>query len=196
MKKMVFIIALMGVFAAHAANNAPPIASTCLACHGVTGNTNNPLWPNLAGQHSRYTMKQLQDFKKGTQRKNALMQAIVTPLSNADMQELAKFYAKMPVAIAYTPKQYLNRGEQLYRGGDLTKHISACIACHGPQGEGYADAGFPRLSGQHAAYTIEQLHAFKNKTRHNDLNGIMRDISKRMNDDDIKAVAWYIQGLH
>lgn len=199
MKKMLFIMAFMAALAAQAANNTqkmPPTASVCIACHGVDGNSHNPLWPNLAGQHARYTLKQLHNFKKGKSRNNPVMQAMVSTLTNAEMQELAAFYENQPVAIAYTPKKYLRRGEQLYRGGDLNKHISACMACHGPRGEGYATAGFPRLAGQHAKYTIAQLRAFKHKTRHNDLNGIMRSISKRMNNDDIKAIAWYIQGLH
>lgn len=199
MKKMLFIMAFIAAFAIQAANNTqkmPPIASTCIACHGANGNSDNPLWPNLAGQNRRYTFKQLHNFKKGKTRNNPVMQAMVSALTDAEMQELAAFYESQPVAIAYTPQKYLRRGEQLYRGGDLNKHISACMACHGPKGEGYATAGFPRLAGQHAKYTIAQLRAFKHKIRHNDLNGIMRSISKRMNNDDIKAVAWYIQGLH
>lgn len=199
MKIMVFIVALSGCIAIHAADNAntaPEKAALCMACHGPQGNSTNPDWPNIAGQHSTYLNKQLQDFKQGKSRTAPTMAAIVANLSNEDMAELANYYAKLPVAEASVPEKYLKRGEELYRGGDLNKHITACIACHGPKGTGNAEAGFPLLSGQHAPYTILQLQAFKDKTRHNDLNGIMHDISSRMDPDDMQAVAWYIQGLY
>ena len=76
------------------------------------------------------------------------------------------------------------------------KRITACIACHGPQGTGNAQAGFPVLSGQHAAYTVLQLVAFKDGKRKNDLNHIMQDISNRMSKEDMEAVAHYIEALH
>ena len=84
----------------------------------------------------------------------------------------------------------------MYRGGDFNKHITACIACHGPKGTGNAQAGFPSISGQHAAYTIQQLQDFKEGKRKNDLNSIMRDISARMSIEDMEAVANYIAGLY
>lgn len=199
MKIMVFIVALSTSIAIHAANNAnkmPEKAALCSACHGPNGNSTNPVWPNIAGQHSSYLDKQLHDYKQGTTRKDPTMAAIVANLSDMDMSELARYYSTQPIMESSVPEKYLKRGEQLYRGGDFDKHITACIACHGPRGTGNAEAGFPLLSGQHAPYTILQLEAFKNKTRQNDLNAIMRDISSKMDPEDMKAVAWYIQGLY
>lgn len=168
----------------------------CVACHGEQGKSANPEWPNLAGQHEGYLLKQLQDYKQGHLRQDPSMQAVVANLNEADMAALAAFYANKPLAQGVTPEEYLKRGEQLYRGGDFKKHITACIACHGPRGTGNAEANFPVLSGQHAAYTLLQLQKFKDKKRANDLNAIMRDISARMSLEDMKAVANYIQGLH
>lgn len=199
MKKMVFVVGLLVSLTMQAADNAntvPEKIQLCVACHGPDGNSSNPLWPNIAGQHSGYLKKQLYDFKLGKSRNAPTMSAIVSTLTDQDITELAAYYAKQPLAEGRVPKKYLSRGEQLYRGGDTDKHISACIACHGPRGTGNAQAGFPLLSGQHALYTIQQLQAFRDKNRQNDLNEIMRDISVRMNDDDMKAVAYYIQGLH
>lgn len=199
MKKLVFIIALFNLIVLHAATKAVPMpekASMCVACHGPMGNSSNPQWPNIAGQHALYLLKQLHNFKELKGRNAPTMTAIVATLSNEDMVNLANYYAEQPLAKGSVPKQYLSRGESLYRGGDFDKHITACIACHGPKGTGNEEAGFPVLSGQHALYTIEQLQAFKNKKRSNDINGIMQDISKRMDDDDMKAVAYYIQGLY
>lgn len=199
MKIMVLIVALSGAIAVHAAdttNTVPEKAALCMACHGPQGNSSNPDWPNIAGQHSGYLSKQLHDFKQGKKRTAPTMAAIVAGLNDKDIAELANYYAKLPLAEGSVPEKYLQRGEQLYRGGDSSKHITACIACHGPKGTGNAEAGFPSLSGQHAPYTILQLQAFKDKTRQNDLNGIMHDISSRMDPDDMTAVAWYIQGLY
>lgn len=169
---------------------------TCLSCHGVEGVSLNPLWPNLGGQHQAYLLKQLEDMKTGHTRNVPVMRAMLTPLTQSDLVALSDYYGSQAVSIGVVPKQYLKRGEQLYRGGDLDKHIPACIACHGPGGEGNGQAGFPMLSGQQAAYTIQQLHAFHSSERKNDLNAIMRDISSRMDDADMQAVAYYMQGLY
>lgn len=109
---------------------------------------------------------------------------------------MAVYYAKMSLAQGRTPEQFLKHGEQIYRGGDFAKGITACITCHGPKGTGNIQAGFPMLSGQHAAYTLQQLKAFKDGQRKNDLNHIMQDISARMSQDDMEAVAHYIEDLH
>lgn len=197
---MVFIIALLCAITAQAAENpvvtqSDPTAQ-CVACHGSKGISTNPEWPNIAGQHSNYLLKQLYDFKQGKTRNAAMMTAMVANLSDDNMAELAKFYASQPLAEGSTPEKYLKRGEQLYRGGDYKKQITACIACHGPKGTGNAQAGFPVISGQNAPYLIQQLQAFKYKKRSNDMNAIMRDISSRMTKEDMEAVSYYIQGLY
>ncbi|WP_419419894.1 c-type cytochrome [Legionella sp. D16C41] len=199
MKKILFAIALTTTFAVQAADNTlavPAKAATCVACHGPEGNSTNPLWPNIAGQHALYLEKQLYDFKKVTTRNVPVMTTIAATLTDADIKELSAYYAKLPLAQNTTPQKFVKRGEAIYRGGDLSKHITACIACHGPRGTGNNQAGFPVLSGQHAQYTISQLQAFQQKKRSNDLNEIMRDISHRMSPEDMEAVAYYIQGLH
>lgn len=174
----------------------PEKAALCTACHGIQGISLNPEWPNIAGQHSSYLKKQLLDYKEGKTRTAPTMRAIVAGLTEKDIQELSLYYASLPVATGTVPEKYLKRGEALYRGGDLDKHIAACIACHGPNGHGNKEAGFPLLSGQHASYLRLQLDAFKNKTRSNDYNAIMRDISIRMDKEDMEAVAFYMQGLY
>lgn len=170
-------------------------SAMCAGCHGAQGNSMNAEWPNLAGQHADYLAKQLHDYKNAKTRNAPMMTPMVTSLTDQDITDIAAFYASLPRAQGTTPEKYLDRGEKLYRSGDLSKHITACIACHGPQGSGNAQAGFPALSGQQPAYTVQQLEAFKNKTRINDLNSIMRDISSRMSHEDMEAVAHYLHGL-
>lgn len=103
--------------------------------------------------------------------------------------------AETPVmGTTVTPSVHL--GEQIYRGGNSATGLPACIACHGPQGLGNASAGFPRLSGQHADYTVKQLRAFKEGTRTNDMNHIMQDIAQHLSQDEMLAVARYLEDLH
>ena len=198
MKKIVFFLALFNAWATFAVGvyqAGQEKSITCAACHGATGVSINPIWPSLAGQHPGYLIKQLNDFKQ-KKRNNPLMSPMAINLSEQDMEDLAIFYAKQPIPQGKTAKKYLARGEQLYRGGDFSKHITACIACHGPKGTGNAQAGFPVVSGQQAAYTILQLEAFKSGQRSNDLNSIMHDISGRMSKEDMEAVANYMAGLY
>lgn len=199
MKVVVFFLTLCTSFIACAAGDyrAGEVKSTvCAACHGAKGVSVHSEWPSLAGQHASYTVKQLENFKSQKGRAPGVMAAMVAELSAQDIEDLAAFYANQPLPDGTTPIKYLQRGEILYRGGDFDKHITACIACHGPKGTGNGQAGFPVLSGQNAKYTIQQLQQFKNHQRQNDLNAIMQSICSRMEPDDIEAVAHYVAGLH
>lgn len=167
----------------------------CAACHGQQGISPNPEWPNLAGQHAGYLRKQLIDYKSGKTRNAVIMTGIAASLGKDDIHKLAKYYASLPRTKGKTSQKYQALGEKIYRSGDFDKKITACIACHGPKGTGNDEAGFPVLSGQQAHYLIQQLQAFKDKTRRNDLNHIMQDISGRMSQGDMRAVAYYMQGL-
>ncbi len=173
-------------------------ATTCMACHGPQGISANPEWPNLAGQNTTYLRKQLLDLQKGTDRSNPLMSGVLAALTPEDIDDLAAYYAKMTPAAGTSGQneQQLKRGEQLYRLGDSEFHITACSACHGPTGSGNDAAGFPALSGQHAQYTLLQLHAFKEGKRSNDLNQIMHYVCKSMDKKDMEAVALYIEHLN
>jgi cytochrome c553 len=174
-------------------------AITCAACHGADGNTPpNPVWPKLGGQSAEYLSKELLDFQLAAKggRNNPVMVALVAGLSKTDIAELAAYYASVPLTIGAAKPELVNMGQQLYRGGDLSKGIPACAACHAPDGLGNAPAAFPVLSGQNADYISEQLKAFRAGTRANDLNHMMRDIAAKMSDSEITAVASYISGLH
>lgn len=168
---------------------------TCQACHGVDGNSANPLWPKLAGQHADYLAVQLADFKTG-KRKDATMGAMVAALNTADMQNLAAYYAGQAIKPGAVNPGLLASGEKLYRGGNSKSGVAACIACHGPKGAGNPAAKFPVLGGQHAAYVEKALKDFRSGTRTNDVNGMMRDVAARMTDAEIKAVSSYVSGLH
>ena len=149
----------------------------------------------LAGQHAEYTVKQLHDFKSGA-RKDPQMTPMAMPLTDADIVDIAAYYAAQPVKPAYARPESVELGERLYRAGNPRTGLSACMACHGPDGAGNPAAKYPRLAGQHADYTATQLQAYKSETRDNDMNSAMRSVAGKMTNEEIRAVADYVQGLH
>lgn len=169
---------------------------TCAACHGADGNSVNPAWPSIAGQHATYLVDQLRAFKQGS-RNNVLMNAQAMALSDEDMANLAVYFSEQPAAPrAVSDASLVSKGEAIYRGGDKDGGTPACLACHGPTGAGNPAASSPSLSGQHSVYTAAQLRLYASGERKSDgSTKVMRDIAGTLNDDQIQAVASYLQGL-
>lgn len=171
----------------------------CVACHAGDGNSTLPANPKLAGQFPEYLHKQLINFKpqgdKKAERENPVMAGMVANLSDADMRNVAAYYAaqKLKPEVAQS-KELAAQGQKIYRGGILASGVAACTGCHGPDGTGIPSQ-YPRISGQFAAYIEAQLKAFKSGARANDPNGMMRGVSARMSDAEIKAVSEYAAGL-
>jgi cytochrome c553 len=170
-------------------------SATCAACHGPEGNSTNPVWPNLAGQHPGYLVKQLQEFRTG-RRVDPAMSPMAAPLSDEDIADIAAFYASQKVRLSAADPSQVRLGERLYRGGNAESGVAACMACHGPGGAGNPPARFPALSGQHPAYVVKSLQDYRSGARQNDPNGMMRNIAERLTDHEIRAVAEYVSGLH
>jgi cytochrome c553 len=182
-------------FAAGSAEAGQAKAATCSACHGMDGNSLNPEWPSLAGQHQSYIVKSLQLFKSGA-RQNVLMGGMAMPLTDDDIEDLAAYYSAQELTGRVADPALVSAGERLYRGGNKETSVPACLACHGPTGQGNPAAGWPSLAGQHAAYSAAQLTAYRAKQRATDGDTqMMRNVSAMLTDDEIKAVASYIQGL-
>ncbi len=164
----------------------------CAACHGADGNSGSPENPKLAGQHPDYLAKQLAEFKSG-KRANAIMSGMSAALSDEDMKNIAAWLAtQKPKAGFAKDKETIALGERIYRGGIADRQIAACAGCHSPTGAGIP-AQYPRLSGQHAQYSVAQLTAFRDGVRKNNLQ--MSQIAAKLNDREIKAVADYMAGL-
>jgi len=170
-------------------------SATCMACHGMDGNSANPEWPALAGQHSSYIVKQLKHFKAG-ERQNALMAPMAMILADQDMEDLAAYFSSQKLlATGETEPSKLQLGQKIYRAGIASKGVPACSGCHGPSGSGIAGAAFPRIGGQHAVYAALQLRNYKSGARATDPNSMMRTITSRLTDEEIDAVASYLQGM-
>jgi len=167
-------------------------ATVCVACHtndGTRGLSANPI---LQGQHAEYLVKQLTEFKAG-KRKNAVMNGMAAPLSDADIKNVAAFYAsKQAKPGAAKDKDTVLLGEKIYRGGIADKQVPACAGCHSPNGAGMP-AQYPRLGGQHAEYVESQMTSFRAGTRDNSAQ--MMTIAAKLSDKEIKAVSDYVAGL-
>jgi cytochrome c553 len=177
-----------------------PIASTvCAACHGPDGNSPTPVNPKLAGQNADYLFKQMKNFKaadgKQPERNNAVMNGMIAPYTEEQMRDFAAYFASQPQKgeIAKN-RETIELGQKLYRAGDIAKGLPACAACHGPAGGGIP-AQYPRIGGQYAEYIETQLKSFRDSTRANDPNKMMRMVAIKMTDAEIKAISDYVAGL-
>lgn len=171
-------------------------SAVCAACHGADGNSINPIWPSLAGQHTRYIVNQLNAYKNG-ERVDAGMRGFAATLSDADMLDVAAYFASQQATPRGADPAQVGLGQQIYRGGVPERGVPACIACHGPAGNGNPLAAFPRVSNQHATYLATTLRAYAAGERRSDgqLNQMMRNVAESLLDEEIEALASYMQGL-
>ena len=203
--KSLYVVALAALFASSVmadeatgpakpdvAKGATISASVCAACHTADGSRGIPTNPILQGQQADYIVKQLTEFKSG-KRDNAIMKPMASMLSEADMRNVAAFYAskaakpgkdKNPATVAL--------GEKIWRGGIAAKQVPACAGCHGPTGAGIPSQ-YARLGGQHAEYVGAELGLFRSGKRDNSPQ--MSAIAARLSDAEIAAVSDYAEGL-
>jgi cytochrome c553 len=170
-------------------------SAVCAACHLADGNSVNPLWPKLAGQHEDYIVKQLKEFKS-TARKDPIMMGQVAALTEEDMDNLAAYFSSQTLKVGVADHVLIEAGKLIYTTGNAKTGLAACASCHEPNGVGNPAANFPAIAGQHTVYAEKQLKAFRDGSRANDTGAMMQDIAGKMSDDEIKAVSSYIQGLH
>jgi cytochrome c553 len=167
-------------------------AAACVACHGPGGNSLSPTFPKLAGQGAPYIVKQLGKFKSG-ERVNPVMQPQAANLSDQDMQDLAAYFSTQKPSMGAASPDLVAAGEKIYRAGLKDEAVPACMGCHGPKGDGNAAAAYPRIGGQQAAYVEAQLQAYRAGTRKAPM---MSKIVAHLNDEQIRALASYVSGLH
>ncbi len=172
-------------------------AAVCGACHGIDGNSSNPQYPKLAGQGEAYIAHQLASFKAG-KRQNPIMLGMATPLSPQDMQNVGAYFATKTSLPGVADQAMVDHGQTLFREGDATRGIPACMACHSMDGRGNPGAMYPQLAGQHAQYIQATLKAWHDGTvwgtdAHSQ---IMPAIAQKLDANDIAALASYVEGLH
>ena len=177
------------------AQGAPPLTVTaCAPCHGAGGAQAAPNFPKLDGQHAVYLEKQLREYKSG-KRKTQIMAPIIAALKKQQISEMAAHFATQKSASAGAQNSQLaDAGKKLYEEGNRATGVPGCVGCHLPDGAGHE--GYPRLAGQPPGYIVQQLTEFKSGARSNDRAHVMRAVAGRLTDDEIKAVAEYLAGLH
>lgn len=187
-------------------------AGACAACHGLDGNPTDPQYPRLAGMPERYIAQQLQMFKDGERSGGmaAVMQPFAAALSAQDMRDIGAYFARQTAGAGvaddsliasgpYKGLKFYQPGERIYRGGIAARGVPACMACHGPAGEGNPGPAYPALHGQQSAYVVRRLQEYqagttnaKDPTHFN----LMAAIAKPLTDEEIQSLASYVQGLH
>ena len=165
------------------------LALRCTMCHGARGmslaNT-----PNLAGQDPIAIYKQLADFQTGA-RKSAIMAPVAVGLSDADMRDLAAYYAYLP-RVAAEASGPAGEPPRIVANGAPMRSIAPCGACHGTL-DSKAGAGW--LAGQPVVYLRAMLDAFASGTRHNDIGEQMRNVARGLTHEEIGAAAEYYAKL-
>lgn len=188
-------LALLGAAGGTAPAAAHELARTvCAACHGADGNSVAPTFPRLAGLQPEYIAKQLQDYLAG-KRKSDVMAPMLVQVNAADIPALAAYFAGLKPGPGTKPadEKLAAAGKALYEDGNTATGVPACAGCH--QEGGVGNERYPRIAGQHGAYTTAQMTAFKTGARTNDRARVMRAVAERLSEQEIAALAEYLAGL-
>lgn len=168
----------------------PIVEQVCAGCHGIDGNSVIPTIPKLAGRHPDYLIKELKDFMAG-KRKSDAMGAIAPTIDAGDLKGIAAYFGKQkPTSEKMTDPAAAALGEKIFLDGDEDRGVPACAGCHEQDGSG--GKRFPRLAGQHRAYLVDQMLKFKTDVHSYVGARFMREVTKRLTDTEINAVAEYL----
>lgn len=173
-------------------------AAVCAACHGIDGNSTVAMWPKIAGQHEAYLDRHITLIRDGG-RPVPEMMGIVANLSDQDIADLSAYYASQAISAGAASEALVSAGAAVYRAGNAETGVPACMACHGPAGEGNAQAGYPALAGQHATYTASMLSKYRDGASWGEDDAgskVMSGVAQNLSEDEIQAVASYIEGLY
>ena len=168
--------------------------TTCADCHGVSGRSISPTFPNLAGQTAPYLQAQLHAFRDQTRADPdalAYMWGMASQLSDATIEAISTYYAAQAPSPAKTGDlKLVTRGKQIFEEGVPAQGVPACASCHGPEARG--NNIFPQLAGQHADYLVRQALAIQRALR---AAPVMHDVIKDLSQDQMRAVATYLESL-
>jgi cytochrome c553 len=169
----------------------------CSNCHGMTGSSVSPNFPNLAGQTEPYFVAQLNGFRSHGRRDPAgfeYMWGLSRSLTDKQIEGLAAYYAAQSPAPERIEgdRSRFEAGKTIFASGVADKGVPACSTCHGAEGKG--NATFPRLAGQHADYLVKQLVVFQ-RTDERPEGSIMKTVAHELTEQNIRDVAVYLQAL-
>ena len=181
---------------AQPAPTTPHDAALCITCHGAHGEGAPTGAPRLAGQNAAYMSHALSMFKAKT-RASPIMQPVAQTLTDAQISELANYFAKQTAPLAdappAVPAQLLLAGKQLAEAG--VANVAACFSCHGAHGKGNG-ARFPSIAGQPAQFVTDRLHEFQGRARAKAPQpGTMTAVAATLDESQIQASAAYLSRL-
>ena len=173
--------------------HAQRIAVTvCGTCHGPQGNSTQPKFPRLAGQHANYLANQLKAFRsqsRGDPDALGYMWGMAAELDDDTIAALAAYYAaQKPEAGPRADQAAVSRGREIYEKGITAEGVPACSSCHGADAHGTQD--YPRLAGQHEQYVLKQLGSFQSNMRN---VAIMHGVALNLRSPEMQSVAAYLQ---
>jgi len=172
-------------------------SSTCAMCHGPGGNSTDPQYPKLAGQHANYIAYQLKSFQSG-ERSNAIMSGMASSLSSADIADVAAYLSTQAMAPGPADTYKPELGKSIYEHGLPDAGMPACMSCHGADGMGDVAKMYPRIGGQHAQYVVQVLTGWHNGKPWGDSPHakLVVVVARKLTIEQINAVASYVQGLN
>jgi cytochrome c553 len=168
----------------------------CTACHGKEGRAaSDGFYPRIAGKPAGYLYNQLVAFREG-RRHYALMTALIDPLSDAFLREIAAHFAELelpyPAPQPPSPSATVReRGRTLVNEGDRARGVPACSACHGAALMGVQPAT-PGLLGLPRDYLNAQLGAWRTGQRQSHTPDCMAKVAQALAPEDIAAVAQWL----
>jgi len=168
--------------------------TTCAYCHGVSGNSISPIFPNLSAQTAPYLQAQLRAFRDQSRADpdaQSYMWGMASQLSDATIEAISNYYAAQAAPGARSgDEKLLGRGKQIFEEGIASQGVPACATCHGPRARG--NDIFPRLAGQHADYLVRQVLVIQRDLR---ASPVMHDAIKNLSQEQMRAVATYLESL-
>jgi cytochrome c553 len=170
----------------------------CVACHGQYGTGSIDGVPRLAGQNPDYMAHALSMFRARS-RAGAAMQAVAQSLSDAEMRDVATYFASQNPPLlkgqSVPPRQLVAAGKQMAERG-AGDNVAACFSCHGAGGLGNG-ARFPRIAAQPRKYIVDRLHEFQARASNtNPAPGTMTAVAAALTEQQIEQAAAYLSVTH
>ena len=168
----------------------------CVVCHGKEGRaTNAGYFPRIAGKPAGYLFNQLQNFKSGRRRYEA-MNHLVQHLSDDYLRDIATYFSQLDLSYPAAQPTKLTTGErqlaeQLVLHGAPDRRLPACVSCHGQQMAGMLPAT-PGLLTLPADYLMAQLGAWRTGQRQAREPDCMAQVAKRLSIQEVAAMAKWL----
>ena len=163
-------------------------ANACFTCHGIEGQGDGVSVPRLAGLDAGYLQKQMEDYAADI-RHHDVMSTIARRMDADSRRDVALYYASLPAPAVTGPARPM---PAVWSQGDPAREVPACSTCHGMNGEGVGP-GNPAVSGQPAAYTIDQLMRWKRAERRNDPRSVMTLAVADLSPKEVSAIALWLE---